>query len=172
MIIGAHSILYSTNAEADRAFFRDVLELGSIDMGGGWLIFALPPAEVAFHPAEENGKHEFYLMCDSIEAFVSLAEGAGLSVTPVNDLGWGLLVQVTLPGGGQLGVYQPTHPRPPAIGAPAAKRAKPGPKKAAKKSKPAAKKAPAKGAKKSAKAAPSKPKKAAKKPPAKKKKPK
>ena len=112
MIIGAHSILHSTNADADRAFFRDVLKLGNIDMGDGWLIFGLPPAEVAIHPSEQGGKHELYLMCENIETFVAATESAGLSVTPVSTQDWGLLVRVTLPGGGQLGVYQPMHPRP------------------------------------------------------------
>jgi hypothetical protein len=173
MIIGAHSILYSANAEADRAFFRDVLKLGNIEMGDGWLIFALPPSEVAFHPADESGKHEFYLMCASIEGFVSAMEGAGLAVTPISDQGWGLLAHVTLPGGGELGVYQPTHPRPAAVEALPAKSAKPRAKKTAKKaatkSKKAATKAPAKGGKNAAKASPAKTKKPAKKPPMKQK---
>jgi hypothetical protein len=112
MIIGAHSIVYSMNADADRAFFRDVLKLGSIDMGGGWLIFGLPPAEVALHPADKNDVHEFYLMCENVEQLVAELEQHGVASTPVADHGWGLLVHVMLPGGGKLGIYEPRHPRP------------------------------------------------------------
>ena len=112
MIIGAHSIVYSMNADADRAFFRDVLKLGSIDMGGGWLIFGLPPAEVALHPSDKNDVHEFYLMCESVEQLVAELEQHGVATTPVADHGWGLVVHVTLPGGGKLGIYEPRHPRP------------------------------------------------------------
>ncbi len=112
MIIGAHSIIYSTKAEADRAFLRDVLQLSNVDVGGGWLIFGLPPAEVAVHPSEENDVHEFYLMCDDVEEFVAAMKKRGVSCAPVQNQGWGLLTQVTLPGGGKLGVYQPRHARP------------------------------------------------------------
>jgi len=109
MISGAHMIIYSTDADADRAFFRDVLDFPSVDAGGGWLIFALPPAEVAVHPAQENGKHEIYLMCDDVEATVRDLESRGISTTSVSDQGWGLLTEITLPGGGKLGLYQPRH---------------------------------------------------------------
>jgi hypothetical protein len=112
MINGAHAIVYSTNPEADRAFFRDVLKLSHIDVGHGWLIFGLPPAEVAVHPAETNGRHELYLMCDDIEAFAAAMTQRGIACTAVQDQGWGRLSQVTLPGGGTLGVYQPRHARP------------------------------------------------------------
>jgi hypothetical protein len=112
MITGAHSIIYSTNAEADRAFFRDVLKLTNVDVGDGWLIFGLPPAEVAVHPSEKDDIHEFYLMCDDVEAFVAEMEKKSIMCGPVQDMGWGLLTQVTLPGGGKLGVYQPRHARP------------------------------------------------------------
>lgn len=112
MITGAHSIIYSKNPEADRAFLRDVLCLPSVDVGQGWLIFGLPPAEVAVHPADENNVHEFYLICDDIEAFVAQMKKNGLACGPVDDQGWGLLSQLTLPGGGELGVYQPRHARP------------------------------------------------------------
>ena len=112
MIIGAHSILYSARPEADRAFLRDVLGLPSVDVGDQWLIFGLPPAEVAVHPSEENDVHEFYLMCDDAEAFVADMEKRGIPCAPVQNLGWGILTQVTLPGGGKLGVYQPLHARP------------------------------------------------------------
>jgi len=112
MITGAHSIIYSKNSEADRDFLRDVLQLPHVDVGRGWLIFGLPPAEVAVHPSEENNQHEFYLMCDDIEAFVAEMKEKGVACGPVQDMGWGLLSQLTLPGGGNLGVYQPRHARP------------------------------------------------------------
>jgi hypothetical protein len=115
MITGAHSIIYSTNAEADRAFFRDVLKLTNVDVGEGWLIFGLPPAEVAVHPSEKDDVHEFYLMCDDVEAFVTEMEKKNITCGPVNDMGWGLLTQLTLPSGGKLGVYQPRHARPEAM---------------------------------------------------------
>ena len=116
MIIGAHSILYSTDAEADRAFLRDVLGLPSVDAGEGWLIFGLPPAEVAVHPGEENDVHELYLLCDDVAAFVAGLRKRGVACGPVLDRGWGLLTQMTLPGGGKLGVYQPRHARPEPMG--------------------------------------------------------
>jgi hypothetical protein len=112
MIIGAHSILYSKNATADRAFLRDVLALPSVDAGDGWLIFGLPPSEAAVHPSDKNDVHEFYLMCDDVEAFVAAMRKAKVRTGPVQDQGWGLLTEVTLPGGGKLGVYQPRHARP------------------------------------------------------------
>src|ERR1700693_5336263 len=112
MIIGAHSIIYSTSPDADRAFLRDVLELTSVDVGGGWLIFGLPPAEVAVHPSGENGVHEFYLMCDDVKAFAAKMRKSNIACGPVQNLGWGLLTHVMLPGGGKLGVYQPRHARP------------------------------------------------------------
>jgi len=112
VIIGAHSIVYSTRPEADRAFLRDVLCLPSVDAGEGWLIFGLPPAEVAVHPADENDVHELYLMCDDVEAFVAGVKSRGVSCGPVLNRGWGLLTQLTLPGGGKLGVYEPRHARP------------------------------------------------------------
>ncbi len=112
MIIGAHSIIYSTNTEADRAFLRDVLKLTHVDVGEGWLIFGLPPAEVAVHPSNENDVHEFYLMCDDVEALVAEMNTRGIACAPVMDQGWGVLTQVTLPGGGKLGIYQPRHARP------------------------------------------------------------
>jgi catechol 2,3-dioxygenase-like lactoylglutathione lyase family enzyme len=113
MISGAHVVIYSTNPEADRAFFRDVLELPSVDAGGGWLIFGLPPAEVAVHPADEGGRHELSLMCDDIEATVRELEGKGVEFTSgISDEGWGLLTSIALPGGGELGLYEPRHPTP------------------------------------------------------------
>lgn len=112
MITGAHTVIHSTNPEADRAFFRDVLNLTNVDVGHGWLIFGLPPAEVAVHPSEENDRHEFYLMCDDIEAFVSGMKKHDIACDKVDDQGWGLLSRITLPGSGKLGVYQPRHARP------------------------------------------------------------
>jgi hypothetical protein len=112
MITGAHSIIYSKNPEADRAFLRDILKLTKVDVGHGWLIFGLPPAEVAVHPSEKNDEHEFYLMCDDIKVFATQMKKNGIACGPVDDQGWGLLSQLTLPGGGKLGVYQPRHARP------------------------------------------------------------
>jgi hypothetical protein len=112
LITGAHSIVYSKSADADRAFLRDVLGLPSVDVGEGWLIFGLPPAEVAVHPASKNDVHELYLMCDDVDAFVLSMEKRHVKCTPVQNLGWGLLTKLTLPGGGVLGVYQPRHARP------------------------------------------------------------
>jgi hypothetical protein len=112
MLIGAHSIIYSIAPEADRAFLGDVLRLPNVDVGEGWLIFGLPPAEVAVHPSNENDGHEFYLMCDDIDAFVEEMKTHNIASTPVQDQGWGRLSQITLPGGGKLGIYQPQHARP------------------------------------------------------------
>ena len=112
MIIGAHSIIYSTSPDADRAFLRDVLKLPNVDVGEGWLIFGLPPAEVAVHPSEQNDVHELYLMCDDVKAFVAGMDKHSIICDPVTDEGWGLLTQLRLPGGGKLGVYQPRHERP------------------------------------------------------------
>ncbi|TMF99511.1 MAG: extradiol dioxygenase [Chloroflexi bacterium] len=112
MIIGAHSIIYSTSPDADRAFLRDVLKLPNVDVGEGWLIFGLPPAEVAVHPSEQNDVHELYLMCDDVKAFVAEMDKHSIICDPVTDEGWGLLTQLRLPGGGKLGVYQPRHERP------------------------------------------------------------
>jgi len=111
-ITGAHSIIYSSDAEADRAFLRDVLGLKGVDAGGGWTIFGLPPAEVAVHPGEKDDGHELYLMCDDVAAFVAEMKAKGVACGPVQDLRWGRLTEVTLPGGGKLGVYEPRHARP------------------------------------------------------------
>jgi hypothetical protein len=115
MIIGAHSIVYSKMPGADRAFLRDVLGFPSVDAGDGWLIFGLPPSEVAVHPSEENDVHEFYLMCDDVEALVAAMNKRKISCSPIQNQGWGLLTQVSLPGGGKLGIYQPRHARPKAM---------------------------------------------------------
>lgn len=115
MIIGAHAIIYSKSPGADRDFLRDVLSLPHVDVGDGWLIFGLPPAELAVHPSDRNDVHEFYFMCADVEAFVAAMEKRRVKCGPVQDQGWGLLTQVTLPGGGKLGVYQPRHARPRAM---------------------------------------------------------
>jgi hypothetical protein len=112
MIIGAHSIIYSKNPDADRTLLRDVLKLPHVDVGDGWLIFGLPPSEVAVHPSPENDIHEFYLMCADVNAFISAMRTHNVECGPVSDQDWGLLTQVRLPGGGMLGVYQPRHARP------------------------------------------------------------
>jgi hypothetical protein len=147
MITGAHSIIYSTDSEADRAFFQNVLKLPSVDVGDGWLIFGLPPSEVAVHPSEKNGTHELYLICNDVEAFTTEMERRGISCDPVSDQGWGLLTSVTLPGGGKLGVYEARHARPETPGA--AKQ----PSAAARPAKPAAKRKPKASARKPAKSA-------------------
>jgi hypothetical protein len=126
MIVGAHSIIYSMNPEADRAFFRDVLELPSVDVGDGWLIFGLPPAEVAVHPSAKNDAHELYLICDDIDGFVGEMAAHGVTCGPVETLSWGRLTRLRLPGGGALGVYQPCHARPKPMRAPRAAKARGG----------------------------------------------
>jgi len=112
VITGAHTIIYSTKPEADRALLRDVLGLPHVDVGGGWLIFGLPPAEVAVHPSERNDVHELYLMVDDVRKFIAEMEQRGIPCKAVQDQRWGLLTQMMLPGGGKLGVYQPRHARP------------------------------------------------------------
>lgn len=112
MINGAHVIVYSKDAEADRGFFRDVLGLSSVDAGQGWLIFGLPPSEVAVHPDDENGRHDLYLMCEDVNAFIEQMNASGIECTEAADRGWGIVTQLTLPGGGKMGVYQPRHARP------------------------------------------------------------
>ena len=111
MITGAHVIVYSRDADADRAFLRDVLGYPHVDAGGGWLIFKLPPAEVAVHPAEGDVSHELYLMCDDVNATMDQLKAKGVSCGPVSDQGWGLLTSIRLPGGGDLGLYEPRHPK-------------------------------------------------------------
>jgi catechol 2,3-dioxygenase-like lactoylglutathione lyase family enzyme len=110
MITGAHVIVYSKDAESDRAFFRDVLNLSAVDAGHGWLIFALPPAEAAFHPAEKNDVHELYFMCDDLKAEMDLLKGKRVECGPVTEQRWGSLTTISLPGGGKVGLYQPKHP--------------------------------------------------------------
>ena len=113
MITGAHAILYSRDADGVREFLRNVLELPSVDAGGGWLIFALPPAEVAAHPTDGAGSCELYLMCDDIHATVAELRDKGVEFSrPVSEERWGSVTSIALPGGGQLGLYEPKHPRP------------------------------------------------------------
>lgn len=112
MLTGAHIILYSNDADADRAFFRDVLDLDHVDAGEGWLIFALPPSEVAVHPTMPGatGSHELYLMVDDVERFVAQLDEQDVPHGEISDQGWGRLVAITLPGGSELGIYEPRHP--------------------------------------------------------------
>lgn len=110
-ITGAHMIIYSTNGDADRAFIRDVLGFPHVDVGHGWLIFALPASEIAVHPAEDPN-HEIYLMVDDVAAFVGRMAQQGVRCTPPQDQGWGVLTQLSLPGGSALGIYEPRHARP------------------------------------------------------------
>ena len=110
MITGAHTIIYSKDADADRAFFREVLGFRSVDAGHGWLIFALPPAEAAFHPADDGEMHELYLMCDNLKAEMAALGKKGIQCSDVQEARWGSVTRIQLPGGGKLGLYQPKHP--------------------------------------------------------------
>jgi catechol 2,3-dioxygenase-like lactoylglutathione lyase family enzyme len=110
VITGAHVIVYSRDAEADRAFFRDVLGFPPVDAGHGWLIFALPAAEAAFHPADRNGPHELYLMCDNLAAEIATLTAKGVTCSEIHEERWGVVTRIVLPGGGQVGLYQPKHP--------------------------------------------------------------
>ena len=112
MIFGAHVIVYSTDAAADRAFFHEVLGFPSVDAGDGWLIFALPPAELALHPADDDPRNELYLMCTDLKAEIAALEGKGVSCSEVEEARWGLVSRIRLPGGGEIGLYQPNHPSP------------------------------------------------------------
>ena len=110
MIFGAHVIVYSKDATADRAFLRDILGFASVDAGHGWLIFALPPAEVAVHPAEDNDRHELYFMCDDLRAEISALGKKGVRCSEVQEARWGSVTKIRLPGGSEVGLYQPKHP--------------------------------------------------------------
>jgi predicted enzyme related to lactoylglutathione lyase len=114
VITGAHAIIFTTDPGAVRAFFRDVVKLQSVDAGDGWLIFALPPAELAAHPADEDeGHHELYLMCDDVHTTVEELRKQGVRFTrPITDAGWGLLTAIELPDGHELALYQPRHATP------------------------------------------------------------
>ena len=109
MIYGAHVVVYSKNPEADRTFFRDVLGLQSVDAGHGWLIFALPPAEAAFHPSQEETT-ELYFMCDDLKTEMASLARKGVKCSKVEEARWGSITKMELPGGGNVGLYQPTHP--------------------------------------------------------------
>ena len=113
MITGAHAIIFTNNADAVRAFLKDVLELSSVDAGAGWPIFALPAAELAAHPADNAGHHELYLMCDDIHATVTELERKGVEFSrPIRDDRWGLTTAIKMPDGGELSLYEPKHPTP------------------------------------------------------------
>ena len=105
MITGSHVVVYTRDADADLAFFRDTMEMPTVDAGTGWLIFALPPDEVAFHPARENNSHELYLMCDDLAATVRVIEGRGVRFVGISEERWGLLTKIHLPVGGRIGLY-------------------------------------------------------------------
>jgi catechol 2,3-dioxygenase-like lactoylglutathione lyase family enzyme len=110
MITGAHVIIYTKDPEADRKFFRDFLKFSAVDAGHGWLIFALPPAEAAFHPDETNDRHELYFMCDDLKATMKLLKEKKVKCGAVTEQRWGSLTTISLPGGGKIGLYQPKHP--------------------------------------------------------------
>lgn len=113
MITGMHAIVFSPDAAKVRGFFADVLNLPSIDAGGGWLIFALPPAELAVHPAAGDSRHELYLMCDDIQATFAELQAKGVEIArDISDQGWGPLAAIRLPDGADLPIYQPRHPSP------------------------------------------------------------
>lgn len=112
LINGAHVVIYSKDPEADRAFFRDVLKFPFVDVGHGWLIFAMPPMEAAFHDSEKNDQHELFLMCDDLEASLVDLRSRRVPVSEVSEQRWGRLASLTLPGGGKIGIYQPQHPSP------------------------------------------------------------
>lgn len=112
MITGTHAILYTTDADATRAFLRDVLDLAWVDSGDGWLIFALPPSELAAHPADAP-RHELFLLCDDVNATVEELRAKGATITaPITDEGWGLLTSIEVPGAGLVGLYEPRHASP------------------------------------------------------------
>lgn len=110
MITGAHLIVYSKDPDADRAFFRDILKFPSVDAGHGWLIFAMPAAETAFHPSEKNDLHELYFMCDDLKSTMESLKRKKVECGPVQEERWGTLTSIPLPGGGKIGLYQPKHP--------------------------------------------------------------
>jgi catechol 2,3-dioxygenase-like lactoylglutathione lyase family enzyme len=111
VIIGSHVIVFSSDPEADRTFFADVLGYPHVDAGGGWLIFRLPPAELAVHPADGPTGHELYLMCDDLDATMSHLRAQGVDIVEdVSEERWGRLTRIRLPGGGTVGVYEPRHP--------------------------------------------------------------
>jgi catechol 2,3-dioxygenase-like lactoylglutathione lyase family enzyme len=110
VIIGSHVIAFSRDPEADRAFFSDVLGRPHVDAGGGWLIFAMPPAELAMHPTDGPTGHELYLMCDDLDATMEELRGKGVDFADISEERWGRLTRFRLPGGGDVGLYEPRHP--------------------------------------------------------------
>jgi catechol 2,3-dioxygenase-like lactoylglutathione lyase family enzyme len=110
MVIGTHVIIYSRNAEADRTFFRDVLGLHHVDAGHGWLIFALPPTELAVHPGDDDTSRELYLLTTDLTAELQQLRDRGVDCEPITEARWGSVTYLTLPGGGRIGLYQPKHP--------------------------------------------------------------
>jgi catechol 2,3-dioxygenase-like lactoylglutathione lyase family enzyme len=108
VISGSHVVVFTRDAGADRAFFRDILRMPAVDAGGGWLIFALPPGEVAFHPADGNNAHELYLICDDLELTIAELEAQGIQCTDPSEQSWGITTEIHLPGGGRMGLYQPS----------------------------------------------------------------
>ena len=116
MITGVHAVIFTRDANGDRAFFRDVLNFPCVDAGGGWLIFALPPAELAAHPAEEGGQHKLYLMCNDVHATLAELKAKGVDIAQsVSNESWGLVTAIRLPSGAELGLYEPKHPSPPPL---------------------------------------------------------
>jgi catechol 2,3-dioxygenase-like lactoylglutathione lyase family enzyme len=111
VITGSHLVMFSPDAEADRAFLRDVLGFAHVDAGSGWLIFKLPPAEVAVHPADGPSGHELFLMCDDVEAAVRDLAARGVECAPIEQERWGSVTRVRLPSGADVGLYEPRHPR-------------------------------------------------------------
>lgn len=112
MITGAHIIIYSKDAAADREVLKTALDLPHVDVGHDWLIFRLPPAEAAVHPSDENDRHELFLMCDDVEGAVRKLNARGVACDPFSTQGWGRSTRIRLPGGGSLGLYEPRHARP------------------------------------------------------------
>ena len=115
MINGAHVVIYTKDPEADRAFFRDVLKFTFVDAGDGWLVFAMPPLEAAFHDSEKNNRHELFFMCDDIAATLKDLKSKNVRVSDVTEQRWGKLATLALPGGGKIGVYEPKHASPPGL---------------------------------------------------------
>jgi catechol 2,3-dioxygenase-like lactoylglutathione lyase family enzyme len=109
MISGAHIVIYSKDADADRAFLRDTLGFGNVDAGHGWLIFAVPPAEAAIHPSQESGRHEFYLMCDDLKSEMAALTKKGVQFSAIEEARWGSITKLRLPSGAEIGLYQPKH---------------------------------------------------------------
>jgi hypothetical protein len=110
MIFGAHVVVYSTDPIADRAFFQEVLGTSFVDAGHGWLIFALPPAELAVHPAEEHARNELYFMCSDLKSEISALQAKGVRCSEVQEARWGSITKIRLPSGADVGLYQPKHP--------------------------------------------------------------